>query len=141
MSVMQLVASYLAGGKIRVQPGAFKIPLTYHDPCNLGRNAGIYEEPRALIGVVATDFRELNPNRALNWCCGGSGGLIAEPEMREVRMRAGRLKVEQIRRTGVQWVVTACENCKTQLRDLNEHYKLGVEIRGIVDLVAEALIL
>jgi len=141
MSVVQLLASYLAEGKIHVQPAAFEIPLTYHDPCNLGRNAGIYEEPRALIRAVATDFRELNPNRALNWCCGGGGGLIAEPKMREVRMRAGWPKVEQIRQTGAKWVVTACENCKTQLRDLNEHYELGIEIKGVVDLVADTLIL
>ena len=142
VSVVQLVASYLAEGRIRVRPGTFETPLTYHDPCNLGRNAGFYEEPRALIRAVATDFRELTPNRALNWCCGGGGGLIAAAEdMKEVRMRAGQPKVEQIRRSGAQWVVTACENCKTQLADLNERYELGVEIKGVADLVAEALIL
>lgn len=140
-SVVQLLASYLAEGKIRVRPGAFNLPLTYHDPCNLGRNGGIYEEPRSLIGAVATDFRELNPSRALNWCCGGGGGLIAAPEMQEVRMQAGQPKVEQIRRTGAQWVVTACENCKTQLTDLNAHYQIGIEVKGVVDLIANALIL
>jgi Fe-S oxidoreductase len=142
VSVVQLVASYLAEGRIRVRPGTFEIPLTYHDPCNLGRNAGLYEEPRALIRAVAADFRELTPNRALNWCCGGGGGLIAATEdMKEVRMRAGQPKVEQIRRSGARWVVTACENCKTQLADLNERYELGVEIKGVADLVADALIL
>lgn len=142
INIVQLVASYLQEGKIRVQPGAFDIPLTYHDPCNLGRNGGLYEEPRMLVKAIATDFRELTPSRSLNWCCGGGGGLIAAAdEMKEVRMKAGQPKVEQIRRSGAQWVVTACENCKTQLGDLNEHHELGVEIRGIVDLVADALIL
>jgi Fe-S oxidoreductase len=142
ISIVQLVASYLQEGRIRLRSGAFDIPLTYHDPCNLGRNGGIYEEPRMLLRAVATDFRELTPNRALNWCCGGGGGLIAAvDEMEEVRMKAGQPKVEQIRRSGAQWVVTACENCKTQLGDLNEHYELGVEIKGVVDLVADALIL
>jgi len=140
-SVVQLVASYLAERKIRLRPGSFDTPLTYHDPCNLGRNGGIYEEPRMLIRAVAREFRELNPNRALNWCCGGGGGLIAAPEMQEVRMQAGQPKVEQIRRTGAQWVVTACENCKTQLTDLNAHYEMGIEVKGVVDLIANALIL
>ncbi|NIV40511.1 MAG: (Fe-S)-binding protein, partial [Anaerolineae bacterium] len=54
-------------------------------------------------------------NRELNWCCGGGGGMIAEPDMQEVRIKAGRPKAEQIRQTGAQWVVTTCENCKTQL--------------------------
>lgn len=141
VSIVKLVADYLEQGRIRVRPGTFTTPLTYHDPCNIGRNAGMFEEPRLLIRSVATDFRELTPNRELNWCCGGGGGLIAAPEMKEVRMRAGKPKAEQIRRTGAQWVVTTCENCKTQLADLNEHYGLGVEVKGVVDLVADALVL
>ncbi|HID62849.1 MAG TPA: (Fe-S)-binding protein [Anaerolineae bacterium] len=141
VNIVPLVASYLQEGKIRVRPGTFDVPLTYHDPCNLGRNGGFFEEPRTLIRAVATDFRELTPNRALNWCCGGGGGLVADPEMYDLRMRVGRPKAEQIRQTNAQWVITACENCKTQLGDLNEHYELGVEIKGVVDLIADALLL
>jgi Fe-S oxidoreductase len=131
----------MAEGRIRVQSGMFDTPLTYHDPCNLGRNVGLFEEPRALINAVATDFRELEPGRELNWCCGGGGGLIADPDMFDIRMKAGRPKVEQVRQTGAQWLVTACENCKTQLEDLNQHYEMGMEIKGVVDLIADALVL
>ncbi|MFZ5916189.1 MAG: (Fe-S)-binding protein [Chloroflexota bacterium] len=141
INIVQLVDRYLAEGKIRVRPGTFDTPLTYHDPCSLGRSAGIYDEPRRLIDAVATDLRELAPTRELNWCCGGGGGLIAAPEMKEVRMQGGKPKVEQIRKSGAQWVVTACENCKTQLEDLNEHYELGVEIKGVIDLIADSLVL
>ncbi len=140
MNLLELVASYSASGRIRLQANAFDTPLTYHDPCNLGRNGGLMEEPRTLITAVASDFREFEPNRTLNWCCGGGGGLIAVPEMKDVRMKAGSKKAEQIRRSQAQWVVTACENCKTQLEDLNEHYNLGIEIKGVVDLVADALL-
>ena len=141
MNLLELVSSYLKDGKIRVQAGTFETPLTYHDPCNLGRNGGLMDEPRTLINAVASDFREFDPNRTLNWCCGGGGGLIAVPEMQEVRMKAGQKKVEQIRRTGAEWVVTACENCKTQLEELSGHYELGIEIKGVVDLVADALVI
>ncbi len=141
MNLLQLVDSYMADGRIRVQSDTFATPVTYHDPCNLGRNGGMMEEPRTLINSVASDFREFAPNRTLNWCCGGGGGLIAVPEMKDIRMKAGKKKADQIRQTGAEWVVTACENCKTQLEDLNEHYELGIEIKGVVDLVADALIL
>jgi Fe-S oxidoreductase len=141
VSIVKLLASYLQEGRIRVQPGTCEVPLAYHDPCNIGRNGGMYEEPRLLIRSVATDLRELAPSRDLNWCCGGGGGLIAAMEdMDEIRLKAGRPKVDQIRKTGVEWVVTACENCKTQLADLNEHYELGIQIKGLVDLVAGALV-
>ncbi len=141
ISILQLVHSYMTEGKIQVESGMFDTPLTYHDPCNLGRNVGLFEEPRALINAVATDFRELKPGRELNWCCGGGGGLIADPDMFDTRMKAGRPKVEQVRQTGAKWLVTACENCKTQLEDLNEHYEMGMEIKGVVDLIADALVL
>ena len=102
----------------------------------------MYEEPRMLIRSVSTNLRELSPSRDLNWCCCGGGGLIAAmEEMDEIRLKAGRPKVEQIRQTGAKWVVTACENCKTQLTDLNDRYELGVEIKGLASLVADALVM
>ena len=49
VNIVPLVHSYLAEGRIRVKPEVFDMPLTYHDPCNLGRNVGSFEEPRELI--------------------------------------------------------------------------------------------
>jgi Fe-S oxidoreductase len=141
LNIVPLTHQYLTQGKIKIKPATFDTPLTYHDSCSLGRSSGMYEEPRELIHAVATDYREMTPNRELNWCCGGGGGLIAAAEdMFDTRMKGGLPKVNQIRQTGAKWVVTACENCKTQLEDLNEHYELGIEIKGVIDLIADALI-
>ena len=49
------------------------------------------------------------------------------------------MKAEQIRATGAKIVVTARENCLQQIRDLSEHYGLGVEVRSLAELTAEAL--
>jgi len=67
------------------------------------------------------------------------GGLVAAPELKEVRMKADKMKAEQIKKVGAKVVVTACENCVLQLKDLNERYGLGVEIRSLLDLTAQAL--
>ncbi|MGD8463691.1 MAG: (Fe-S)-binding protein [Anaerolineae bacterium] len=141
LNIVPLTHQYLAEGRIQVKPKLFDTPLTYHDSCSLGRSSGMYEEPRELIHTVATDYREMTPNRELNWCCGGGGGLIAAAEDKfERRMQGGIPKVDQIRQTGAKWVITACENCKTQLEDLNDYYKVGYEIKGVIDLIADALI-
>jgi hypothetical protein len=141
LNIVPLTHQYLAEGKIKVKKEAFDTALTYHDSCSLGRSSGMYDEPRQLIHTVATNYREMTPNRELNWCCGGGGGLIAAAEdMFDARMQGGIPKVNQIRATQAKWVVTACENCKTQLEDLNEHYELGIEIKGVIDLIADALI-
>ena len=141
VNIVPLTHEYLRAGRIKVQPELFDTPLTYHDSCSLGRSSGIYEEPREMIRELSTDYREMTPNREYNWCCGGGGGLIATAEdMFDLRMQGGLPKVKQIRDTGARWVVTACENCKAQLDDLNKHYELDIEIKGVIDLVADALI-
>ena len=52
--------------------------ITYHDPCELGRLSGIYEEPRALIKrIPGAQLVEMARNRENSWCCGGGGGVRA----------------------------------------------------------------
>jgi len=51
-------------------------PITYHDPCHLGRLSGVYEEPREILKDLGYDVKELSNNREKSMCCGGGGGLI-----------------------------------------------------------------
>lgn len=48
---------------------------TYHDPCELGRIAGICEEPRDILRVCGVKFSEMKNNREDAPCCGGGGGV------------------------------------------------------------------
>ncbi len=92
-----------------------------------------------MIHALTSDFVELRPNRADNWCCGGGGGLVALGE-KEFRMRSARVKAEQMKASGAAVITTACENCHTQLTDLNEHYGLGMKVEFLSKLVADALV-
>jgi Fe-S oxidoreductase len=79
----------------------------------------------------------MTPNREKNWCCGGGGGVVAEPALDEFRLKTGRKKVDQIKATGAGLVVSPCENCRLQLDGLNQKYELGIEITSLMDLVAD----
>jgi Fe-S oxidoreductase len=81
------------------------------------------------------------PNRAQNFCCGGGGGMLSMSEYGERRVASGEVKAEQIRATGAKIVATPCHNCADQLLELNKKYQLGVEIKAVVELVYEALVL
>jgi Fe-S oxidoreductase len=138
-SIVELLAEYIQKGILKVEK-IHTEPITYHDSCNLARTGGIFREPRFILNSVAKDFRDMNPNGIENYCCGGGGGLVALPEYYEKRMRAGKAKSDQIKKTGAKIVAAACENCKLQLADLNNYYNLGIEVKGVVDLVAEAIL-
>jgi Fe-S oxidoreductase len=138
-SIIDLIGQYVREGRIKLNPGQIKETVTYHDPCQVGRNAGFYESPRDVVRQVAEDFRELKPNRERNWCCGGGGGLVAQPDLDELRIETGEKKVEQIRNSGARVVVSPCENCRLQLGTLNENYELGVKITSLMDLIVEAM--
>ncbi|CUU08896.1 Fe-S oxidoreductase [Candidatus Thermokryptus mobilis] len=138
-SIIELLAEYIQKGILKVEK-IHTQPITYHDSCNLARTGGIFREPRLILKSIANDFKDMNPNGIENYCCGGGGGLVALPEYYEKRMRAGKPKAEQIKKTNAKIVAAACENCKLQLADLNNYYNLGVEVKGVVDLVAEAIL-
>jgi len=139
-SVLEVAAEYLREGRIRLDPSKNKKPLTLHDPCNLVRLGGIIEEQRVLLRSAVEDFREMTPNRQKNYCCGGGGGQLAMTRYAKRRLAAGRLKADQIRKTGAKVVVAPCHNCIDQLTELGKEYKLGTEVKTVIEIVANAII-
>ncbi|HOO16999.1 MAG TPA: (Fe-S)-binding protein [Phycisphaerae bacterium] len=139
-SVLELLDEYLAAGRIRVDPAKNPARVTLHDPCNLVRWGGVSEPQRRVLGRCCADFAEMHPNRRNNYCCGGGGGMLSMSEYGQRRVASGQLKAEQIWRTGAKIVATPCHNCADQLLEINKHYKLGVEIKTVVELVYGALV-
>jgi Fe-S oxidoreductase len=138
-SIVEVIAEYIRQGRLELDPTANPEPITYHDSCNLARNGGVIEEPRLILRAVAQNFREMTPNREEAYCCGGGSGLVALPDYEAVRLAAGRPKVEQIKRSGARLVAAACENCRLQLGDLSEHYRVGFGVTALADLVVKAM--
>jgi Fe-S oxidoreductase len=132
---------YLKEGRIKVDKTKNSEPVTFHDSSNNARSCGFFEEPRELLNMVVTDFREMTPNRTENYCCTGGGGAMSMSEYTPRRLVSARVKADQLKATGAKIVVTSCHNCVDGLADLIKHYKLGMEVKQLVDLVAEALVM
>ena len=139
-SITEVHARYLREGRIKLDKTRIKGRVTYHDPCQIARNGGVIDEPRYILKHLTDDFRDLTPEPKYNWCCGGGGGLVAlGEETLDFRMKSARVKVDQVSETGAAVLATACENCHTQLSDLNNHYKMNVEVKFLSSMVADAL--
>ncbi len=132
---------YIKSGRIKVDKTKNAEPVTFHDSCNNARSCGLTEEPRELLQLVCTDFREMYPNRAENYCCTGGGGAMSMSEYTPQRLKSAKIKADQLKATGAKVVVTSCHNCVDGLSDLIKHYKLDMKVTQLVNLVANALVI
>jgi len=140
-SIIQVIADYIREGRIKLDPSKNQKRTTLHDPCNLVRLGGLIEEQRYVLKQAVTQFVEMTPNKEKNYCCGGGGGQLAMTRFAERRIKVGKIKADQVLRTGAEIVATPCHNCIDQFMELNKHYKLGIEIKTISEIVADALVL
>jgi Fe-S oxidoreductase len=83
--------------------------VTYHDPCDLGRHCGIYDEPRNTIRKIAPDFVEMPDNRESALCCGAGGGVRGAFAKNSIAM--ARRRLEQAEEVGAEIVLTECNSC------------------------------
>ncbi len=139
-SSVDTMLRYIKEGRIKVDKSKNTTPVTFHDSCNNARSCGLFEEPRELLHLVCSDFREMYPNRAENYCCTGGGGAMSMSEYTNRRLKSGRVKADQLKATGADIVVTSCHNCVDGLTDVIRHYKLVMEVTQLVNLVANAVV-
>jgi Fe-S oxidoreductase len=140
VSILELTHQILKEGKIHLDPHVIQERATYHDPCNIARSGWIINQPREILRSCVKNFVEMTPNGSHNYCCGGGGGLVSLDETIDFRMQVvGKTKAEQIRATGADIVASPCANCKKQLREIVDYYKLPVQIVGVHDLVLQTI--
>ncbi|MBN1287527.1 MAG: 4Fe-4S dicluster domain-containing protein [Anaerolineae bacterium] len=111
--------------------------LTYHDPCYLGRYAGVYHAPRALLDAipgVAARRVEMASCRRDSLCCGaGGGGMWLELDP---AIRPSRARLAQARAAGAGMIYTACPYCLMMLESAGE----DIPVRDIAEVLAESVL-
>ncbi len=140
VSILELTDQIIREGKVQLDPQAIEERVTYHDPCNIARSGWVVGQPRRILRSFVKNYIEMKPGGTKNYCCGGGGGLVSLDETHQFRMEImGKIKAEQIKNTGADIVATPCANCKKQLREVVDYYKLPVQIVGVHDLIFRAI--
>lgn len=107
-------------------------PVRWHDPCQLGRGLGRFDEPREVLGhVLGRPPEEFSRNRSAGVCSGG-GGLLPVT-MPETSTAIARMRVADHEQLGGGTVVTACASSHRKLRSA------GARVVDLVSLVRQAL--
>ncbi|MCC6164458.1 MAG: 4Fe-4S dicluster domain-containing protein [Acidobacteria bacterium] len=89
-------------------------PVTFHDPCYLGRYAGEHAAPRALLERYGGEVTEPERTKDNPFCCGAGGGLLFEEH--EAGTRISQTRFEQLQKTGANTIVMGCPFCAIMLK-------------------------
>ncbi|MBN1212293.1 MAG: (Fe-S)-binding protein [candidate division Zixibacteria bacterium] len=140
VSFIEYTLGCLEQGRIHLDPDVITERVTYHDPCNVARSGWIVEQPRKILKSFVKNFVEMEPHGQENYCCGGGGGLVSVDEIHEFRMEiGGKMKAQQLEKVAADIIIAPCANCKKQLKELVEYYKLPSKVMGLHDLILKAI--
>ncbi len=132
----QILTDLAKDGKLELKPVNMKV--TYHDPCDLGRNSGVYEEPREVLRAVpGLELVEMAANRALANCCGGGGNVeMVDPDLAAA---VADRKMEEVSATGAEAVVTSCQQCYRTMATRVRRRGLDLKVFDLTDIVSLSL--
>ena len=141
INIMEYTHKIWKEGRLKLNPDVVTERVAYHDPCNIARQRWIINQPRELLKAFCKNYVEMTPNGDNNICCGGGGGTVSIDEIRPYRTTiGGKLKADQIRKSGCEILVAPCANCKKQLRELVEDQGIDCQVVGLHDLIYKAII-
>ncbi|OPY68343.1 MAG: Lactate utilization protein A [Syntrophorhabdaceae bacterium PtaU1.Bin034] len=123
---------------LKIKPESLKLrpefegkTVTWHDPCHLIRYQNIKDQPRAILkGLKGLKYVEM-PNADL--CCGMGGSFSVYHY--DITKKIAAKKMEGIKATGADLVVTACPGCMINLIDNVVHNKMPQKVYHLLQLV------
>jgi Fe-S oxidoreductase len=146
----QFITELIEEGKLKLsEPPPSKrggreggLTVTYHDPCFLGKQNHVFDEPRAILRAIpGVKLVEMDRNRERSLCCEGGGGRMWS-EGTNLEERLAFQRVQEAADTGAEILAVACPFCLLTLEDavkvqgLEERLKV-MDIMELVDLALE----
>jgi len=132
----EYMARLIESGQLKLGP--LERVVTYHDPCDLGKRSGVFDEPRYVLeSIPGLELREMVNHRQNSLCCGGGGNV--ETFSPDTVNEAARRRLLQVQATGAQYVVSACQQCMRTLYNGARKNRIRVRAVDISQIVLEAL--
>ncbi len=115
-----------------------EVPVTFQDPCRLGRHMGEYDAPRELL-VAAAELRDMEHARQQAVCCGTSAWTQCGHTAKTIQVE----RLKEARATGAEALVTACPKCQIHfncaLLDADVDDTARIAVRDLTTVLWESL--
>jgi len=145
--VAEFTADLIKNNKLKLDPKRNDhLKVTWHDSCNVSRGMGMLEEPRYVLKNVVNNFYEMPEDtiREKTFCCGSGTGLNASEDM-DLRMKGGFPRANAVKfvaeHHGVNMLANVCAIDRATLKPLMDYWVPGVNVCGLHELVANALVM
>ena len=115
--------------------------VVYHDPCFLGKQNDIYDEPRYILSrIPGLELLEFERSRERSMCCEGGGGRMWA-EGTNIEVRLSHQRVRDALDLGAEVVAVACPFCLAMLEDAVKTLDLEdkLQVMDVMELVQQAL--
>lgn len=133
--ILDYLADKIEDGAIQFE-NSKEYPVTYHDPCRLGRLSGIYDAPRKLIEALpGIELKEMERSRENGVCCGTTGWMNCSACSKEIQVQ----RLNEAKNTGAGTLITACPKCQTHFKCAKSAFDLEIEIVDLYDLMADCI--
>ena len=133
--ILDFMEEKLRSGVIQLLQSTEEV-VTYHDPCRLGRLAGVYDAPRRLMEAIpGLELKEMPRSRENGVCCGTSGWMNCSACSKEIQLQ----RLTEAGDTGAETLMTTCPKCQIHFQCAKEAFDLKIEIMDLYDLVSNRL--
>ncbi|HJS29411.1 MAG TPA: heterodisulfide reductase-related iron-sulfur binding cluster [Anaerolineales bacterium] len=133
----QLIDELISGGKLELnKDGAGKV--AFHDPCYLGRQNSILDEPRQVIQGITGDLVELPRSGRKSFCC-GAGGAQMWKEEEEGTERVSANRMQEVVDSGAGTLAVGCPFCMIMLTDAAKAREAQIQVLDVAEIVAAQL--
>jgi Fe-S oxidoreductase len=133
----ELIEELVSAGRLKLDERK-AAPITFHDPCYLGRQNGVVEAPRQALGYTGAKLVEMARSREQSFCC-GAGGAQMWKEEEHGEIGVNRSRFQQAAATGAETLAVGCPFCMIMLKDAAKAEGSHIEVKDVAQIIVEGL--
>jgi Fe-S oxidoreductase len=132
----EILVGLLRRGLLRFNK-SFDKKVVYHDPCFLGKQNSVFDEPRELLAAIPNlNLLEFSRARENSLCCEGGGGRMFF-DVETAYQRNGEVRVLEAMSMGADIITTACPFCVMNLED--PATEKGLLVKELSEILMEVM--